>query len=72
MHYAKIQSFIGNEMRMSQVYQPVMLIELLKNKLVIASPPYLVGFYFSKSETFPFHLKTIFLSALRISLFLFG
>mgnify|MGYP003334865050 CR=1 FL=1 len=38
------------------ITQPVPQIELLKNKLVIASPPYLVGFYFSKSETLPAHL----------------
>ena len=30
-HFSKLQQFINSEMRMSQVYQPVMLIELLKN-----------------------------------------
>ncbi len=31
MNYQKIHDFISTEMRMSQVYQPVMLMELLKN-----------------------------------------
>jgi len=29
--YLELQHFIGSEMRMSQIYQPLMLIELLKN-----------------------------------------
>jgi 5-methylcytosine-specific restriction endonuclease McrA len=32
MIYKKLNQFISSEMRMAQVYQPVMLIELLKNK----------------------------------------
>jgi len=31
MNYSKLHRFITAEMRMSQIYQPVMLIELLKN-----------------------------------------
>jgi ATP adenylyltransferase len=31
MNYQKLHDFISSEMRMSQVYQPVMLMELLKN-----------------------------------------
>ena len=31
MNYKKLHQFISSEMRMSQVYQPVMIIELLKN-----------------------------------------
>jgi ATP adenylyltransferase len=31
MDYEKLHNFIANEMRMSQVYQPVMLLQLLKN-----------------------------------------
>jgi ATP adenylyltransferase len=31
MDYEKLHNFVANEMRMSQVYQPVMLLQLLKN-----------------------------------------
>jgi len=31
MNYEKLRTFITEEMRMSQVYQPVMLMQLLKN-----------------------------------------
>ena len=31
MTYEDLQHFIASEMRMSQIYQPLMLIELLKN-----------------------------------------
>jgi len=31
MTFQKLQEFISTDMRMSQVYQPVMLMELLKN-----------------------------------------
>ena len=31
MQYQQLRKFIAEEMRMSQVYQPVMLIQLLKN-----------------------------------------
>jgi len=31
-YYETLQDFITNQMRMSHIYQPVMLIELLKNK----------------------------------------
>lgn len=31
MNYEKLHQFISEEMRMSQVYQPVMLMQLLKN-----------------------------------------
>jgi hypothetical protein len=31
MNYEKLHKFISEEMRMAQVYQPVMLLELLKN-----------------------------------------
>jgi hypothetical protein len=31
VEYQKLKQFLNEEMRMSQVYQPVMLIELLRN-----------------------------------------
>ena len=31
MHFKDLKDFIQNQMRMSHIYQPVMLIEILKN-----------------------------------------